>query len=59
LFNENVLHAVLGVGSGNETPVELPKKLMVPQVPIESNFLMDGIWLMKNKESQLTEQDFH
>lgn len=42
MLNENVLHAVLGVGSGNETPVELPKKLIIGPPSADRIQLPDG-----------------
>ena len=42
LINENVFHAVLGVGSGDETPVELPKKLIISPPSANRIQLPDG-----------------
>ena len=42
LINENVFLAVLGVGSGDETPVELPKKLIISPSSANRILLPDG-----------------
>lgn len=42
IINVNVFHAVLGVGSGNETPVELPKKLIISPPSASRIQLPDG-----------------
>ena len=42
MLNDNVLYAVLGAGNGNETPVELPKKLTICPPSADRIQLPDG-----------------